>query len=215
MKPGLHHYFEFLSLVIALYCVNRLRNNFVIWFIPYLFIVFSSELSANYLYYTHGYSTAWIYNFLNLLSHLFYAYIFLNFAIRNSKKVTILFITGTYIIASLIYHFSTSIHILNNYVIASGGIIQVLFACSYFSQYLKDDDLAKDNKYTSGLWLAAGILIFYAGVAICFSLYNYIRFNKLLLFGMPLYNSIPRYLSVILYSSISIALLTWRKQKLI
>ncbi|MBU0696951.1 MAG: hypothetical protein KKE39_10580 [Bacteroidetes bacterium] len=75
---------------------------------------------------------------------------------------------------------------------------------------LNDIDL---NSYEvkGGLWFASGILIFYSGISIVFSLVNYIREHHLNIAGMALYNFVPRCLSSILYACISIALLKWKK----
>ena len=210
MKLSIQHYFEFLSLLVAIFNVRKLKNSFIIYFLPYLFLILVVEVLTKYLYVTYAFSTNWIYNILNLISHFFYAFIFYRFSSTKEHKQTIILLTAMYIVSSLMYYSYTSFA-FNNYIIAYGGIIQVIFACLHFYEYLLHDNYVKEKHYSAGLIIAAGVLIFYSGITICLSLYNYILLNQLMFFNTPLYNIIPRYLSIILYSCISIALIVWRK----
>lgn len=210
MKFSIQHYFEFLSLLVSLLCLKKLKNSFMIFFVPYLLLILEIEILAKYLHVTYALSTGWMYNILNLISHFFFAFIFYMFSTAKEHRQTIILLTATYIISSLTYYFYTSFA-FNNYIIAYGGIIQVIFACIHFYEYLLHDYYVKEKHYSAGLFIAAGVLIFYSGITICLSLYNYILLNQLMIFNTPLYNIIPRYLSIILYSCISIALIVWRK----
>jgi len=211
MEISLHHYFEFLSLLIAIIYIGKLRNSFLVLFVPYLLITLLVELGAAYIYHTYSMPTGWMYNFLNLLSHGFYAFLFYQFSIVFKHKRIIIILTGIYLTGSLTYYLSTSFYVFSNYVIAAGGILQVILSCLHFYEYLQNDDYVKERHYSSGLWIASGLLMFYSGITICFSLYNYILLNNLSVFNLPLYNIIPRSLSIILYCCISIALMIWKK----
>ncbi|WP_443939649.1 hypothetical protein [Pedobacter sp. MW01-1-1] len=179
--------------------------------VPYLFVVLLVEISAKYLVLRYNYNTGGMYNLMNLFCHLFYGFLFYRFAVAKEFRQTILILIGSYAIVSIFYYSITSFYSFNHYIITIGGIIQVFFACLYFYQFLLDDSHSYHRHYSSGLIIASGVLIFYSGIAICFSLYNYIRMNELLLFGVPLYNFIPRYLSIILYLLISLAIIVWKK----
>ncbi len=211
MKPSIQHYFEFLSLLVSFLAIGKLKNSFLISFVPYLFIVLVVEILAKYVYITHHYNTAWMYNLMNLFSNLFYGFIFYSFAKGKRHKKTVAIITLVYVASSIVYISFTTFLKFNNDVAAAGGIIQVLFSCLYYYFYLQDDSYLKERHYASGLLIASGVLIFYVGIAICFSLFNYIKLHELKLFDTFLYNLIPRYLSIILYILISIALVIWKK----
>lgn len=210
MKPGIHHYFELLSLLIAVFSISKLKNSFLWVFVPYLFITLGTELTANYCFNVLRYSTAWMYNILNIISQVFYAYIFYRFSFEKEHKQTLILLTSVYILVALVYYACTAFA-FNNYILVIGGVIQIVFACLHFYGYLQNDNFVSERHYSAGLWIASGVLIFYAGVTICLSLYNYIWLNNLTIFNLPLYNVIPRYLSIILYSCISIALIIWKK----
>lgn len=211
MKFSIQYYFEFLSLLISIIYVGKLRKSFLIAFMPYLLVVLCVEITAKYLYVTFGYNTVVIYNLMNLFCHLFYAFLFYRFAFSRSYRQVIVILISSYTLLSLGYYLVNSFDYFNNYIIAIGGIIQVFFACLHFYEYLQDDRHVSQRHYSAGLIIASGVLIFYSGIAICFSLYNYILVNNLRLFNVPLYNLIPRYLSVLLYPMISLAIIIWKK----
>ena len=211
MILGVHHYIELLSLIIAIIRYRELKGSFVVYFIPFLLTVFLLELVCNYLYTSYNVSSKNIYTVLNPVIHCFYAYTFYKFFTQKSRKIILLIgIVGFCLLCAADYMLTKT---FNNYLIAIGGIMQVVFACLYFYQYLQNDNNIKSAASTSGLWIASGVLIFYSGISICFSLYHYIIEYDLKFLGLPLYQIIPRYLSVILYSSLSIAFLVWKTPK--
>jgi hypothetical protein len=211
MDLELNHYIEIFSLLVSILCSGKLKNSFLITFMPYLLLTLLVELAASFVYQNYGKPTGWMYNILNLVSHIFYAFIFCRFSTVNKHRKIYLVLVSIYVICSLIYYSSVSWYVFSNYVIAAGGILEVIFCCLHFYEYLQNDEYVHERHYTSGLWIASGILMFYSGITICFSLYNYILLKDLRLFNLPLYNIIPQSLSIILYCCISIALVIWKK----
>jgi hypothetical protein len=61
------------------------------------------------------------------------------------------------------------------------------------------------------IWVAVGVVVFFSGVSIVFSLYQFIQIRQIKLWGEPIYTLVPRLLSIILYSCLSIAIITCRK----
>ena len=213
MDPNLHYYFEFLGLLIATVYFAKLRKSFLALFLPFLLLTLLVEVFAGYLYHTYKQPTGWMYNFLNLTSHIFYAHIFYKYSGVFKYKRLVILLTSLYLTGSVTYYLSTSFFNFSNSVIVAGGILQVVLSCLYFYEYLQNDDYVQERHYSSGLWIASGVLMFYSGITICFSLYHYILINNLSVFNLPLYNVIPRILSIILYSCISIALFIWKKPR--
>ena len=177
-------------------------------FIPFLGLTFLSELGSSYIYQVHGASTTWIYKILNPLSQCFYAYIFYQLASDQKFKKIILILVSVYFLICVYYYLKDDQ--FNSYLIVAGGLMQIIFACGFFYQCLKNDEYFGSNTWNSGLWIASGVLIFYAGIAIVFSLFDYIRLHKLEIIEIPLYNIIPRALSIVLYSCLSISFLVWK-----
>lgn len=211
MELSIQHYFEFLSLLISVIYIGKLRNHFLITFVPYLLLILAVELIAKYLAVNFHYKNIWVYNLLNLLSHSYYAFIFYCFAQQKIHRKVIVVLTITYIVSSLTYYLFTSFYEFNNVIISIGGVLGIFLACLHFYYYLQNDNYVHERHFLSGLFIASGVLIFYSGIAICFSLYNYIRINDLRLFGDPLYRVIPRSLSIFLYLLISIAIIIWKR----
>jgi hypothetical protein len=180
-------------------------------FIPFLSITLFAELFANHTYYVSHLPTGWIYNILNPITQTFYTYIFYKISITKAHKILMFAVNSCYIASYIIfYSFYSDINDFNNYLVTIGGIQQVIFSCLFFYECLQTDVIT-DYRMKSGLWIAAGLLIFYSGITICMALLNFIEENHLTIAGVPLYNIIPRTLSIILYSCLSISFITWRK----
>jgi hypothetical protein len=213
MHLYLHHYFELLSVAGGVACFNKIRHSYLVWFIPFLIINVVVEIGADYIYDQYAMSTGWIYNTWNVLTQAFYTMIFYKLCNRRAGKTFILLFNIIYT-GFCIYYFTaiSNLNILNTYIIAAGGIQQVIFCCLFFYQCLQMD-AELDGRAKTGLFIASGVMIFYSGVAICLSLYDYIRDRQVMINGIPLYNIIPRYASVILYSLITVSFFAWKGKK--
>ncbi|MFN9803057.1 MAG: hypothetical protein ACK54Y_04455 [Bacteroidota bacterium] len=78
-----------------------------------------------------------------------------------------------------------------------------------FTRFTEDEvtDLTQDPVG----WVAVGVVVFFSGVSIVFSLYEFIQLKRITLWGEPIYTLVPRLLSLFLYSCISIAIITCRR----
>jgi hypothetical protein len=204
-------YLELIALIVAIFSYSRLKGSYMIWFIPFLLITFSVEVASHYLYEILQLSSYWVYNITIPLTSIFYGFIL--FCLMNNSKLKLPFIVLGVIYSLLsLYFLSYATGFSINSLITS-AVILVSLSCYYFYRCLLDDIDLNNFKIKSGLYLASGILIFYAGVSIVFSLFDYIRKHDLRIFGYHLYNVIPNYLSIILYACISIALIKWKKRQ--
>lgn len=203
------YYFEFSAFLIAIFSYKRLKNSFMFWFIPFLLVTSLSELTSTLIYENYGVATDWIYNILSPLTIYFYSYIFYRL-LRNYKLKPIFIIVAVlyFLLIVLIAFFEKGFHIS---LFITGAIVQIILACYFFYTCLLEDVDLNAPHVKSGLWMASGILIFFTGISIVFSLLDYIRAHHLVINGLPLYQIVPRYLSIILYACISIALIKWKK----
>ncbi len=212
MKLGLHHYTEFVALIIALFSYQKFKGTYMVWFIPFLALTFLTEFINNILFTSYGIHTAWSYNFSGIIQVSFYTYIFINLAETKKHKqlllVSHLMYTGFFCIyLTVTQHWRA----FSQDAALFGFIEMVLFSCGFFYQCLREDYDIANQKYKTGLWITAGVLIFYSGVSICFSLYDYIVKYDLRLNGRRLYGIIPQYLCIILYGCLSISFILWKK----
>jgi len=181
----------------------------MVWFIPFLFLTFLAEVISSFIYWNYGLPTYWIYNILSPSTIVFYGYIFYCFIDKKSFKPIFLFSGLIYLLINIYFVLSSSK--FNIEVLIIGALIQIVLSCYYFYSCLLNDIDLNDYKVKSGLWIASGVLVFFVGISIVFSLVNYIREHHLNIAGMALHNFVPRCLSIILYACISIALLKWKK----
>lgn len=203
------YYIEFLSLCVALYSYKRLKNSYMFWFIPFLGITFFSEVSSDYIYHTYQSSTYWIFSILIPITTLFYGYIF--YCLIKDKRLKTIFnvLALIYLVANV--YFLATTDSFSTAIILISSVVLITLSCYYFYRCLLDDVDLNAFDVKSGLWFSAGVLIFYTGICIVFSLFDYIRAHHLTVNGVSLYNFIPRVLSIILYGCLIVAFFLWRK----
>lgn len=203
------YYLEFSAFLVALFYYRKLKNTFMVWFIPFLLFTSICELSSTIIYENYGTSTYWIFSILLPTTNYFYGFIF--FKLINSEKLKNIFfaVALIYLVLNILFVILSEGFIVPLLLISS--IMMVILALYYFYRCLLDDVDLNSPIIKSGLWFASGILIFYSGISITFSLFNYIHEHHLNIGGVSLYNFVPRCLSIILYACVSIALIKWKK----
>lgn len=211
LETGIHHFFEFLSLLAVIVFYRQLRNSYMQWFLPFLATILFLELLSNSLYLTFHVSTLWLSEICQLISIGFYSYILMQMPVGFARRKAFLICSGIYIVLSVLswifWGLSQTVFTTS---IVSGGFLMIVFTGLVFITCLQKDDLLLTPEITSCLWIAAGILVFYSGIEVVITSISYLRQHPFLLFGKPLYNTLPRLLSVIMYSCFSISFYTWR-----
>lgn len=203
------YYIEFVAFCIGLYNYKRLKNSYIFWFIPFLGITFFAEVSSAYIFSICKCPTYWIFEILVPLTTLFYCFIFYCLIRDHSLKIPFSVLSILYLIVNF-YFFITSTSFTTKGILLS-SIILISLSCYYFYRCMLDDIDLSAFYVKSGLWIASGILIFYTGISIVFSLFNYIRTYHLTIYEIPLYKFVPQVLSIILYSCFMVAFVLWRK----
>ena len=213
MQFLIHNITELVALIIAIAYYPHLKKTFMKWVLPFLLFIFSCELISTYmiLFYP-GKSTFVIYYFIGVVEVFFYGYIFykiINRALyRSVIKYLVVISVSVYIIGFILdnenYIFYIPSLILSSFSIAIFGLGYI------YTKFIDDNNTILINE--PGFWIAFGVSLFFAGSSIVFSLYDFIVKNNLNIFGIKLYNFIPRILCVVLYSSISIAIILCKKK---
>lgn len=208
MPSYLYLVFEISSFFVALLNYKYLKNSFMKWFIPFLGFISFTELISYFIY---EYEINVITNYLiAIVESVFYGYVFYNLSERVLlKKIVLVFIPLSIVSYFFSYFFlgkTFNIFLLN--LIISGFIIAVTALSCLYYRFVDDEGmlLIIDPVF----WISFGVSLFYAGVCIVFSLYDLIYKYNLSLFGLKLYQFVPRILSMILYLSISISIILWR-----
>ena len=213
MQLHVNNIVEFISFLIALFYYSSLKESFMKWFLPFLFFIFLGEIYATYKAIVMKQNVVGVNYLIAIIESVFYGYIFYNLNNRIIiKKIIILFIIASvlgYLLTYLFYQSSFPYFCIN--IIISGFFIATMALGYLYFKFIDDEESSAIQE--PGFWIAFGVSLFYSGISVSLSLYEFIKNNQLNIFGDNLLNIIPRYLSVILYLSISIAIILCKHQK--
>lgn len=212
MLDYIHIVFEFLSFAISIIFYRSIKDSYMKWFVPFLGIVFISELINNQFYYLRR-QTILIHYIIGITESVFYGFIFYKLSNRpiQKKSIIIFIIFSVMGYISSYFTFNTSITYFLYNLIISGYLLATIALIYLYTKFVDDDETLLISE--SGFWIAFGVSLFYSGISISFSLYDLIYKNNLSISGQNLLNLVPRILSVFLYISISISIILCRKKK--
>ena len=207
MLAYLHNIFELLSFFVAIVYYRYLKGSFMKWFLPFLGFVFAGEMFVKFI------GSAILVNYLiGILESIFYGYIFYNLSHRLILKKAILFFVPVSVICYLftyLFYGNLFTYFISN-IIISGFFLAAIALAYLYEKFADDDEILLVSE--PGFWIAVGVSLFYSGISITFSLYDFIIKHDLSIVGVKLYNIVPRVLSIILYLSISISIILCKKK---
>lgn len=212
MQFLIHNITELIALVIAIVYYPYLKGSFMKWVLPFLVFIFLAELFITEKYFTLIKPNVIVQYTIGIIESIFYGYLFYNYSGRKILKKIILYFVILSVCMFLIgLSFYTKDYSFFLPALIVIGFFLALFALTFiYTKFIDDDNTILINE--PGFWIAFGVSLFFAGTSIVFSLYDLILKNNLDIFGVKLYNFIPRILSVVLYSSISIAIILCKKK---
>ncbi len=212
MQFLIHNITELIALVIAIVYYPYLKGSFMKWVLPFLIFIFFSELFAKFNYKVLNQSNVIIQYIIGIGESIFYSYLFYNYSSRKVMKKIILFfvlVSVSMFLIGLSFFTKDYSYFLPTLIII--GLFLSLFALTIiYTKFIDDDNTILINE--PAFWIAFGVSLFFAGTSIVFSLHDFIVKNNLDIFGVKLHNFIPRILCVVLYSSISIAIILCKKK---
>ena len=131
------------------------------WFLVYSLI---TEIVGTYFAFYAKINTALIYNTWNLISYLFYSYLFLVIIKNKTKRKVIFYLTLTYLIYELVntlfyQNYLTDVYAYSTILIKIFLVITILM---YFLELLKSD-LILNVKESMFFWISLGVLIYSIG----------------------------------------------------
>jgi hypothetical protein len=211
MQLYLYHFFELLSTLLALFFYRNLRERRMGILLPFLMFISVAEYLAilqRNIFYTSTYAINYL---ILLVEWLFYNLLFLRFTRQKLYlKYLHLSVPLMSVCIAASYFFYPVFYPAFYYCIISAGFLLSVAALGYmYSLFL--DDQKQDLMDDPVGWVAVGVVFFFSGVSIVFSLYQLIQVRKVYLWGEPIYTLVPRMLSIFLYSCISIAIIKCRK----
>lgn len=213
LKNYIHNIAELIALVVSIYYYQYLRNTFMKWILPFLLFVFLAELISMYFFLNYLiYENLILSDIIGFVESLFYSYIFYRLTdSRLLKKIIFLsasIIIFTDILVFIFFQQNWSYSI--NSLIFAGFCFSVIALAYIYIRFTTDNQEIILNE--PGFWIAFGVSLFFSGVSIVLCLHGFIVKHDLRLFGIRLYNIVPRMLCVILYLSISIAIILCKKK---
>lgn len=209
----IHNIIELLSFLLALRYRANVQTTFLKFAPLFLGFIFSCDLiMAIQRLMKLTTSNIWFNHLVCIAEVLFYGFVFYSLSNKLIIKRVILFCMIILPVLNLIGVFLCSSTIYFSNVFFLSSIILSGIALSYIYNSFVSESTLPDNR-VSGFWIAFGVSIFYSGVSIVFILHDLIEKHHLHILGVKLYQLVPRLLSVVLYVSISIAIILCRQRK--
>jgi len=204
----LHMYFEIAALLVCLLFWKRIDNTRLKWFLPFMILIVSVELTGRYFKKELGKNeyNQMLYNISIPIEYQFYAYIFLLHyrTVLFKKVIRIFFIAfSTFVLLNILFIQGFREH--NTNIVKAGTLLMIVFSCFYFSDLINEEGEKHLFRYPM-FWIATGVLLFNAGEFL-FSIsidYLYDKFPKE---TFKVFASIIFKLICVLYTCISIAVL--------
>jgi hypothetical protein len=205
---NLHLCFELSALIASLYFFSYLRGSYMQWFCLFLFLISLLEiapiiwpkviLATNYL--------------AALYEMVFYGYLANNLASQRKIKVAfsllVIIMVATFVIGYCFIDTNRSyMFFLAKGLIAMGICISLMYLVLLYQLMNKHGLILQSHSF----WIAFGVILFYSGLSFILSLYPYILKNNLTFLGMRLYRLVPRILCGILYTSLIVSFILYRR----
>lgn len=214
VKNYIHNIAELIALAISIYYYQYLRNTFMKWILPFLIFIFLGELANKYFFLNYlKYQSIMLSYTIGIVESVFYSYIFYRMTDSSLlRKIIVLSATLIILIDVLGFiFFQQNITYSINSLIFSGFAFSFIALAYIYIRFTTDNQAIILND--PGFWIAFGVSLFFSGASIVFCLHDFIVKHDLNLFGIRLYNIVPRILCVVLYLSISVAIILCRKQR--
>ena len=211
MKSEFYYIVEIISFLIAIWRYPIIKSTKMKWFPLFLAFIIVFEFIAFYQSFYLGKPTYGINYFIAIVEIFYYGNLFY-VSIKNTLKrkfIRIMIITGIVVFLISSFNHPKEFRYFYFSFILSGFFISCMALMFILEQF--EENKKNDLKSDPIFWVAFGVALFFSGVSIVFSNYDYIKQHNLTLFGERLYHFVPRLLSVFLYTCISISLIICRK----
>lgn len=215
MKFYINNLAELFSLVVAIIYYPYIKNSVMKWFLPFLAFITVSEMYAQNIGYVLGNSNTpniTIYGFIAIVESVFYGYFFYTITLKEISRKIIFIISLVNVSISIFFFFlitDNPSYVYTNLIFLS--IFFSLISLTYiYSKFASDE--AAYLLSEPGFWVAFGVALFFSGVSVVFSLHDFSMRHNLTLFGFKLYHIVPQTLCVLLYLSISTAIILCKKK---
>ncbi len=203
-------YFEIGALIISVVFLYKFNHKPLRWFIPFLLLMVSVEITGSYIRRELGQVNTWLYNISIPAEYLFYGFIIGSLCLTTSFKKIILYASVLFGIWTLInLFFVQGFMQLNTSTLKIGSSLMIMFSCIGLVDLFKNDN--HQSLLTNPLfWICTGILFFNTGEFLyLFFLDTFIQndWDR----TAKVFASINNKLIYVLYTCISIAIVCSKK----
>lgn len=214
MQHWIHNIAELTSLIIAIIYYPYLKGTVMKWFLPFLVFICSVELIVTIkvvgLY--DVFNSLRLYDIVSIVEIIFYATLFYEFQENNLYRKIIKLMS---IISVAAFTLPLLLNIKSyNYTYFGLIILDIsllIFALGYLFLKSLEDTTVPVTIYP-GFWIAVGVGLFSAGSCIVFAMHDSLAKRHVYYLDIPLHLVIIRFLCILLYSSISIAIILCKKK---
>ncbi len=205
-----YYYFEFTCLLISVVFLFKFDNKPLRWFIPFLLIMVSVDLTGLYIRTELKEVNTWLFNFSIPIEYFFYGFMIGSLCLTKNYKKIIFGCScffGMYVIINLI--FIQGFTNLNTNTLKTGSILMIVFSCLGLIDLFRNDEhrtLLENPLF----WICTGILFFNAGEFVYFFFFDTFLQNHWDRTAQ-VFASINNKLIYVLYTCISIAIICSKK----
>ena len=203
-------YFIIFSFLVSLFCYPSIKHRALAWFIPFLLLMISVELTGRYIRTGLHLANSWLYNIFIPVEYLFYTYLFYRyFEDKVFKKIakTIMVLIPVAAVINIV--FIQGFYSFNTNTLLAGNCIMICFCLLFFTDLFKREE--EMVLLTSPMfWITTGVLLFNLGELSYNLFFDYILKNRHDPKAM-VFTAINGKLVYVLYTMISIGLLCTKK----
>jgi hypothetical protein len=203
----IHHTSEFAAFLISIIYWRYYSKTFMKWTASFLGVIFIGELLAM----TYPIVTL-AYFIISVIEAVYYGHIFYNLIEGKRVRVAIIVVIFVSIVCYVISYFFLDTNMsmyFNSMALVLFGFLISAVALVYLYQLFDRKQTIMDEP---GFWIAVGVIVFFSGISIVFCFYGLLFDKRLRFMGWPLYRLIPRVLSVLLYGSFIVSILTCKRK---
>ena len=202
----LFHYFTIGAFVISVVALYRFNHKPLRWFIPFLLLMVSADLTGRYIRRVLHEPNTWLYNITIPIEYIFYGFVIGSLCLTPSFRRVIFWLTGLLAAWSVINFLFVQGHVhLNTHTLKAGSVLMIVFSCLGLVDLFRNDE-HRTLLANPLFWICTGVLFFNAGE------FTYLFFFDTFLQNgwdktAKLFASINNKLIYILYTCISVAII--------
>lgn len=202
------------SVIMAFICRKHLASRKLLIMLPFLFLVFVQEVLLGFpIIFDDKSSNAIVYNIYQPVTVIVFGFIYYSLPLMwRVKKLIAALIVLYLLIVTISYVFLTSIFSNNSYLPLVRGFLITLNALLFLSRYFNLDNSKEEKFWRPLLWITIGIATFYPVISISISFQKYLATSPTF-YGFRVYQTIPRAMSIFMYSCFSYAFYLCQKKK--